>query len=322
LGLGLTAIAPSLSTLIGARVLTGITAAGIIPVALAYVGDNCSSENRQATLAKFISATISGSIVGQLIGGLASDTVGWRWAFALVCTLFVVTAWSLRGSMLKAYPALNITPHASFKGQVFAGFDKYRQALQVKGMPLFLALTFFQGVINLATMAVLPSFIHQHFEVSLTKASMVVVGYALGSLLYSRTAVHLLKRFEVPQIAFAGGLLQALSFASLVMMPTWSAALIVGLIGGFGSMMLHNSLQTQASIMVPTSTGTSMATFAMTLFLGHAIGVVAITALMTWLESKTVMYLLAFASTLLAGSVYLRFKSVISTNTLGTELKR
>jgi hypothetical protein len=74
--------------------------------------------------------------------------------------------------------------------------------------------------------------------------------------------------------------------------------------------------------MVPTSTGTSMATFAMTLFLGHAIGVVAITALMTWLESKTVMYLLAFASTLLAGSVYLRFKSVISTNTLGTELKR
>jgi MFS transporter, YNFM family, putative membrane transport protein len=307
-GLGLSSIAPTLFTLIGARALTGMTAAGIIPIAMAYLGDNSTTENRQATLANFMSAAILGSIAGQLIGGLASDTVGWRWAFALVCALFVVTVWNLRGSLSNVHSATGASPAVSFSAHVFAGINKYRQAFQTQGMPLFLTLTFFQGAINLSGMSVVPSFVHAHFVVSLTKASLVVVGYALGSLIYSRTARHLLKRFTVAQIACSGGLLQGLSFASLVIAPTWSVALVVGLIGGLGSIMLHNSLQAQASQMVPHATGTSVASFAMILFLGQAVGVSSITALMSWLNPNTVMFILAFASALLAGCVYLRFR--------------
>jgi predicted MFS family arabinose efflux permease len=311
-GLGLASIAPSLFTLICARALTGMTAAGIIPIAMAYIGDNSNSDNRQATLANFISATILGSMAGQLIGGLASDTVGWRWAFAFVCSLFVLAAWNLRGSLSKRTAVRGATPitatNLSFRTDVSTGINKYRQAFQTKGMPLFLTLTFFQGAINFAGMSFVPTFVHEHFGVSLTKASLVVVGYAIGGLIYSRTAVHLLKRFTVAQIAATGGLLQALSFANLVLVPTWSIALLVGLIGGYGSIMLHNSMQTQATRMVPQSTGTSVASFAMILFLGQAIGVSSIATLMAWFNPKLVMYILGIASSLLAACAYLRFK--------------
>jgi predicted MFS family arabinose efflux permease len=307
-GLGLASVAPTLFTLISARALTGMTAAGIIPIAMAYIGDNSTSENRQATLANFISATILGSMAGQLVGGLASDTVGWRWAFAMICFLFAVTAWNLRGALGKTEATIATAPSASFNENVVVGINKYKHVFQTQGMPLFLLLAFFQGAINFAGMSFVPSFVHEHFTVSLTKASMVVVGYALGGLIYSRTANQLLRRFSIAHIACGGGLLQSLSFAGLVLAPSWASALIVGLIGGYGSIMLHNSLQTQATRMVPHSTGTSVASFAMILFLGQAIGVSTIAALIAWLGAKTVMFVLMTASALLAISVYLRFK--------------
>ena len=42
---------------------------------------------------------------------------------------------------------------------------------------------------------------------------------------------------------------------------------------GFGTYLLHNTLQTHATQMVPASRGTAVATFAFCLFTGQAIGV-------------------------------------------------
>ncbi len=309
-GTALASIAPTLFMLIGARALTGMTAAGIIPIAMAHIGDNSTSENRQASLAKFISATILGSMAGQLVGGVTSDTIGWRWAFALISALFVLTAWNLRASFKSGNTVRDtIDSKSTFVASAVSGLIQYRAVFSTLGVPLFLTLTFFQGFVNFAGMAFIPSFVHEHFSVSLTRASMVVVGYALGGLVYSRTANYLLKRFTVARIALTGGLLQASSFIALVFVPSWSIALIVGLMGGFGSIMLHNSLQTQATRMAPNATGTSVASFAMILFMGQATGVASIAALMARFGGVEVMMGLAVASAVLASFVYRRFRT-------------
>jgi MFS transporter, YNFM family, putative membrane transport protein len=308
-GTALASLAPSLYALIFARVLTGMTAAGIIPIAMAHIGDNSTSENRQEALAQFISAAILGIIAGQLIGGVASDTVGWRWAFALIALLFVVAAWNLRGA-LRADPAR--AQHAkagqSIGESVLSGINSYRNVFVIAGMPLFLALTFFQGAVNISTMAFLPSFVHDHFSVSLTRASLVVVAHALGGLAYSRAAKWLLARLQAAQIALIGGLLQAASLVCLVFVPAWAWALVVGLIGGFGSTMLHNTLQAQATRMAPKATGTAVASFAMILFLGQALGVSAIAALLSQYGGIRVLIGMAGASALLAAFVYICFR--------------
>jgi predicted MFS family arabinose efflux permease len=310
-GMGLASVASSLEVLITARVLTGIAAAGIIPIALAYVGDSSTDENRQECLAKFASAIILGGMAGQLTGGLASDTVGWRWAFALLFVLFAITVWNLRSAFRStAELSTKSTSNNSFSASVFAALAKYREVFQTKGMPLFLMLTFFQGVINFSAMSFIPTVVHDHFSVSLTKASMVVVGYALGSLAYSRTATHFLKRFPVARIALVGGLIQATSFLCLILVPQWSVALVIGLIGGFGTIMLHNNLQTQATRMVPGSSGTSVASFAMMLFFGQAIGVSFIATMLEKFSGETVMTAISIASALLVACVYRRFKKL------------
>jgi predicted MFS family arabinose efflux permease len=311
-GMVLSSVAPTLHVLVGARILTGIAAAGIIPIALAYVGDSSTNENRQESLAKFASAIILGGMAGQLIGGLASDTIGWRWAFALLGLLFILAAWNLRASFRGSVSTTTKATKSSIGASLLTGFVKYRDLIKTKGVPLFLSLAFFQGAINSSAMSFIPTIVHDHFSVSLTQASLVVVGYALGSLVYSRTASHFLKKYTPAKIALVGGLIQAISFVCLILVPSWSIALVVGLIGGFGTIMLHNNLQTQATRMVQGLSGTSMASFAMMLFFGQAIGVSLIAASLEIYDGKIVLPAIAVASALLVACVYWRFKTLAS----------
>src|SRR5690606_32303322 len=49
--------APSLDVLIVCRVLSGAAGAGIVPLSMAWIGDNVAYEQRQATLARFLTGT-------------------------------------------------------------------------------------------------------------------------------------------------------------------------------------------------------------------------------------------------------------------------
>ncbi|WP_338440192.1 MFS transporter, partial [uncultured Aquabacterium sp.] len=85
----LAALASSLDGLIAARVLTGVTAAGIIPLAMAWIGDTVPYEQRQSTLARFLIGQVLGVVGGQFIGGIFADTLGWRWAFGAMALLYL-----------------------------------------------------------------------------------------------------------------------------------------------------------------------------------------------------------------------------------------
>src|SRR5262249_40354285 len=70
--------AGSLSLLALARLASGATAAAIIPLSLAWIGDVVPYEQRQATLARALFASISGMVAGQALGGIVGDLIGWR----------------------------------------------------------------------------------------------------------------------------------------------------------------------------------------------------------------------------------------------------
>ena len=91
----LSAIAPSLWVLVLARVLVALGAAAIIPMSIAWVGDSVSYEKRQETLARLSLGSTVGIVGGQLFGGVFTDTLGWRWAFALMTVQFGLVAWLL-----------------------------------------------------------------------------------------------------------------------------------------------------------------------------------------------------------------------------------
>ena len=88
----MTAFAGSLHWLVFCRALMGASAAGIVPLAIAWIGDQVAYERRQETLARFSGATLLGMMSGQLFGGYAADNFGWRPAFLVLAGIFLVAA--------------------------------------------------------------------------------------------------------------------------------------------------------------------------------------------------------------------------------------
>ena len=78
----ITALAPNLTALVVSRAAMGASAAGIIPLCMAWIGDQVPYEQRQETLAGLMVATVSGMMAGQWFGGFAVEALGWRVAFA------------------------------------------------------------------------------------------------------------------------------------------------------------------------------------------------------------------------------------------------
>ena len=73
-----------------------MAAAGVIPLAMAWIGDAVPYEQRQATLAQLLTGTLSGMMAGQLAGGLFGDSaLGWRGAFFTLSAGYLVVALSL-----------------------------------------------------------------------------------------------------------------------------------------------------------------------------------------------------------------------------------
>jgi predicted MFS family arabinose efflux permease len=260
--------AANFDVLVATRALWGIGAAGIVPLAMAWVGDVVPYEQRQATLARLLLGTLSGMMAGQLGGGLFADSaLGWRGAFAAMTAGYVIVG-TLLALHIRKLPAAPPSHHAR---QPF-----HAQLLSVLSIPwsraVLLAVAL-EGAFLLGPLAFLPSYLHTRFGVSLTIASAAIALYAVGGLVYAVTAKQLVARLGERRMVAWGGVLAGLCFIGFWAQPAWAFAGPVALALGFGTYLYHNTLQTHATQMAPQQRGTAVALFASCLFGGQALGV-------------------------------------------------
>ncbi|MCD8537786.1 MAG: MFS transporter, partial [Burkholderiaceae bacterium] len=97
------ASASSFEWVLAGRAMSGATAAAIVPLSMAWIGDHVVYEDRQVTLAQFMTGTILGMSAGLVIGGVLTDTLGWRWSFVCLASMYaMVGVWLL--TQLKEVP--------------------------------------------------------------------------------------------------------------------------------------------------------------------------------------------------------------------------
>jgi len=265
------AVAPGFGALVGTRIAWGMAAAGVIPLAMAWIGDNVPYEQRQATLARLMTGTLSGMMAGQLAGGLfAESAAGWRGAFftlaagyALVGVLLLV-----RLRRMAASPAVT---HAGSIARAFT--MQLREVLAIDWARTVLVAVLAEGIFLLGPMAYLPSYLHLRYGLALSAASASIALYAVGGLVYAIAAKQLVRRLGERRMVFTGGILMGIGYLAWLASPLWMLAGPIALMVGFGTYLFHNTLQTHATQMAPATRGTAVALFAFCLFVGQAIGV-------------------------------------------------
>jgi predicted MFS family arabinose efflux permease len=264
--------APTLETLIICRALMGATAAGIIPLTMAWVGDTVSYEDRQETLARLLGATVSGMIAGQWLGAWITDAFGWRYAFALLTLVFVAAAWPL----FRETAVVGEVGHALSGPVARKGLTNPLTLLREARVRWVLGVTAIEGALVFGVLAFVPSHLAQQYGLRTSAAGAVLAFYGIGGLLYGRLARRGLRALGERGLAIAGGGTLALSLLLLAWSGHWLAALPACLFAGMGFYMLHATLQTQATQMAPSRRGAAVALFACALFFGQSIGVVAV----------------------------------------------
>ena len=264
-------LASSLNWLILARILTGASAAGIIPLSMAWIGDTVPYASRQATLARFLGGQIMGLIGGQFIGGLFADTLGWRWAFGSLCLTYLVV-----GALVYFESCRNPFTHHQPPAvrQNHGVLAQVAAVLREPWARVVLAVVFLEGTLVFGTLAFVSTYLHDHFGMTLTMAGGLMGLFGIGGLTYILSARHFVHRFGEIGLALFGGLLMASAFALLACAPSWAWAMLSSYAVGLSFYMLHNTLQTNATQIAPLVRGTAVSLFASAFFLGQSLGVV------------------------------------------------
>ena len=92
-------------------------------------------------------------------------------------------------------------------------------------------------------------------------------------MLYAVTVRSLVMLLRENGLVIGGGIVVMLGYLALAGTPLWEIAPLAVAALGFGYYMLHNTLQTHATQMLPEARGTAVAGFSSALFLGQSAGV-------------------------------------------------
>lgn len=164
-----TSMASDLTLLVVMRGFMGAAAAGIIPLSMAWIGDQVAYDRRQETLAKLMGYTVSGMMAGLWFGGFAAEHLGWRAAFAVVSALFTLAAFMLWRKLRSASAQAAASGATSF----VAYFANTFQMLRVARVRQVLTVTAIEGALVFGAMAFIPTHLHQQFDMSVVLAGSV-----------------------------------------------------------------------------------------------------------------------------------------------------
>lgn len=264
----MSALSISLGMLAGARFLTGVTSSAIIPLAIAWLGDNVSYDKRQATLARFLTGQTLGLMTGAAMGGALGDWLGWRSVFWVLCAIYLVAGAAL-------FAVMRARPEVARPGERAPG-SMVGQMLGVLRRPwarTVIIVVALEGGVFWGCFTFVGTDLHLRFGLGFAAVGLAVAAFGGGGFVYVTIAHHLVRLLGERGLVLWGGTGLGLSFALLAIAPNPVFAFGAIVLSGITFYMLHNTLQTSATQMAPEARGSSLALFALCLFVGQAIGV-------------------------------------------------
>jgi predicted MFS family arabinose efflux permease len=286
----LCALAQDFSQLVIARLLAGATAAAIIPLAMAWIGDVVPYERRQPVLARFLIGQILGLSAGVFIGGFAADHLNWRVPFLALGIGFAAISITLF-KLNRRLPEQARTQRHSDDHALARMVGDFADVLAKPWARVVLATVFLEGGFLYGPFAFIAAHLHGEFGVALSTAGSMVMLFGFGGLLFALTSALLVRRLGEVGLTCTGGIVLATALLVVGLAPQWWWAMPACFVAGLGFYMLHNTLQINATQMAPQRRGAAVSAFAACFFLGQAAGVAVSGVLVAQLGTGSVIAL-------------------------------
>jgi predicted MFS family arabinose efflux permease len=282
------ALSESFEFLVIARTVAGATAASIIPLSMAWIGDVIPYQRRQPLLARFLIGQILGLSTGVFFGGYAADHLHWRTPFIAIAVAFIAIGILLL-AINRRLP-LNAKQVRHEEGSALnRTIYEFAQILSNPWARIVLLTVFAEGAFLYGAFAFIVSHLHLVHAMSLASSGQVVMLYGMGGLLFAMTARQLVHRLGESGLSKWGGILVSCSFVVIALASQWWWSIPACFVAGLGFYMLHNTLQINATQMAPERRGTAVAAFAACFFVGQSLGVAVDGALISTITTTWVI---------------------------------
>ncbi len=262
-------LASSFPLLFASRILAGIGAGGVFPVALGLASDLVSSEKRQIGISRTLAGSMTGNLLGATFSGLIGDFLGWRGVLAILGGLVVIAAIAVAAGFRGA--DLN-NPARTSLGALREG---YRTIFTNPNARVCYAAVFVEGCCVLGLFPFIASFLFDLGETSLSVAGIVIAGFAIGGLFYTMTVSRFLSAIGVRGMMISGAILVALQLVATAFGPAWKLQFICMLVMGWGFYMIHGCLQVFASELSVEARATALSLHSFFFFMGQTVGPIA-----------------------------------------------
>jgi predicted MFS family arabinose efflux permease len=303
----LCALAPNFPLLLVARLLAGGTAAAIIPLSVAWIGDVVPYDERQPVLAHFLIGQIVGLSTGVFVGGLAADYFSWRVPFFGVALVFIALSAALF-LLNRRLPGYARALHKAEDAVVWRTIAEFWQVVATPWARTVLLTVFLEGALLYGSFAFIASHVHRVYQVSLSTAGSLVMLFGFGGLLFAIASKTMVRRFGEIGLSRWGGLFLATSLFAIGIAPAWWWAIPGCFAAGLGFYMLHNTLQINATQMAPERRGAAVSAFALCFSMGQSVGVATAGMLVERFGTAVVLVISAAGVLLVA----LRFSGKLS----------
>jgi predicted MFS family arabinose efflux permease len=260
------ALAPSYPIMLASRVVAGIAAGGIFPIALAAVGDRVPIKMRQVAIGRLLAAAMIGNLLGASVAGIVGDLAGWRAVFVVTGALGVLVV---------------IAALVGFRGlpkEETTGFDlstlgpNYRTIFGNPRAKICFGAVFFEALFLFGLFPHMAALLLESGESRASIAGIVLAGFGAGAIVYTFVVGWLLSRIGEKHLMLGGGLIMGACYLVVSLRLPWPLEFLNFVVLGFGFYWLHGCIQVYVTELAPAARGSAMALHSAFFFLGQAAG--------------------------------------------------
>tara|TARA_Y100001970_G_scaffold130082_1_gene160406 strand:- start:558 stop:1652 length:1095 start_codon:yes stop_codon:yes gene_type:complete len=258
--------ADSIEYLATMRFFSGLSMAGTIPLAMAYIADEVPYETRQLVIGRYINGVVLGHIAGGVLGGFAAEYLDWRhifFLFAGLCLLFSFFLFN-KSSVEKIQPG---------RISIRSTMSLYRSVLLIKKSRQVIITGTLEGVFIFGIFAYFGAYLRDSYDLGYGTVGLILGAYGLGGLFYAMVVPYLVRSLGELKMIGLGSFFLGMSFLSFGFIARWEFIVPVFFFAGFSFYVFHNTMQTHATEIAPDARGAGVSFWAFMLFFGQGFGV-------------------------------------------------
>lgn len=258
-------LATNFETLMVLRILAGMTAGGIFPIAFAVAGDRVPVAQRQVAFGKLLFAAMSGNLLGASAAGVIGDLIGWRGVFYatgainLVALAFAIPGFRGMGEKAGRFDPSTLIPN-------------YRAIFRNPMAKYCFGAVFLEGIFLFGVFPYTATMLHTEGVTSASIAGIVIAGFGVGGIIYTVSVSWLLAYIGEKWLMAGGGMVMAFCLVAIALRAPWPVEFVNFILLGFGFYMLHGCIQVYVTELAPSARGSAMAGHSFFFFVGQAVG--------------------------------------------------